>query len=33
VRPEGEGVVLAEVDGERLASVRGQLPALRHRHL
>jgi nitrilase len=33
VRPEGEGVVLAEVDGERLASVRAQLPALQHRRL
>jgi predicted amidohydrolase len=33
VRPEGEGVVLADVDGERLASVRTQLPALRHRRL
>ncbi len=31
VDPWGE--VLAEVDGERLASVRAQLPALRHRHL
>jgi nitrilase len=33
VRPEGEGVVLAEVDSARLASVRAQLPALRHRRL
>jgi deaminated glutathione amidase len=33
VLPEGEGVVLAEVDGARLASVRTQLPALRHRRL
>jgi deaminated glutathione amidase len=33
VLPEGEGVVLAEVDGDRLASVRAQLPALRHRRL
>jgi nitrilase len=31
VLAEGEGVVLAEVDSERLASVRAQLPALRHR--
>jgi len=31
--PEGEGVVAAEVDGERLAAVRAQLPALRHRRL
>ena len=33
VRPEGEGVVLAEVDAKRLATVRLQLPALEHRHL
>jgi nitrilase len=33
VLPEGEGVVLAEVDSARLASVRTQLPALRHRRL
>jgi len=33
VRPEGEGVVLAEVDAERLATVRQQLPALSHRRL
>jgi nitrilase len=33
VQPEGEGVVLAEVDGERLAQVRRQLPALAHRRL
>ena len=33
VRPEGEGVVLAEVDLKRLASVRLQLPALTHRRL
>lgn len=32
-RPEGEGVVLAEVDRKRLASVRQQLPALAHRRL
>jgi nitrilase len=31
VRPEGEGVVLAEIDPARLASVRTQLPALQHR--
>jgi deaminated glutathione amidase len=31
VRPEGEGVVLAELDPERLAAVRRQLPALEHR--
>ncbi len=30
---EGEGVVLAEVDAQRLASVRQQLPALGHRRL
>jgi nitrilase len=30
---EGEGVVLASVDVERLAAVRTQLPALRHRRL
>ncbi len=33
VRPEGEGVVLAEVDTARLAAVRQQLPALAHRKL
>jgi deaminated glutathione amidase len=33
VLPEGEGVVIAEVDGARLAGVRAQLPALRHRRL
>ncbi|PZP33775.1 MAG: acyltransferase [Roseateles depolymerans] len=33
VRPEGEGVVLAELDTARLAQVRQQLPALRHRRL
>ncbi len=33
VRPEGEGVVLAEVDARRIASVRRQLPALAHRRL
>lgn len=30
-RPEGEGVVLAEIDHERIAQVRQQLPALSHR--
>lgn len=33
VRPEGEGVVLAEVDPRRIAAVRRQLPALTHRRL
>lgn len=33
VRPEGEGVVLAEVDPARLADIRSRLPALRHRRL
>ena len=33
VLPEGEGVVLADVDTERLQQVRLQLPALRHRQL
>ena len=32
-QPEGEGVVVAEVDAARLASVRRQLPALTHRVL
>ena len=31
VLPEGEGVVMAEFDPARLASVRAQLPALAHR--
>jgi nitrilase len=31
VRPEGEGVVLAELNLGRIAEVRGQLPALTHR--
>jgi predicted amidohydrolase len=31
VRAEGEGVVLAELDLERIAAVRRQLPALQHR--
>ena len=33
VLPEGEGVVLADVDATRLAQVRQQLPALGHRKL
>ncbi len=33
VLPEGEGFVIAEVDAERLAAVRTQLPALAHRKL
>ena len=33
VLPEGEGVVLAEVDLARIASVRAQLPALEHRRV
>ncbi|MES2957939.1 MAG: carbon-nitrogen hydrolase family protein [Pseudomonadota bacterium] len=33
LRPEGEGVVMAEIDMKRLASVRQQLPALAHRRL
>jgi nitrilase len=33
VLPEGEGVVVAEVDAARLAAVRRQLPALQHRRL
>ncbi|MFG6467907.1 carbon-nitrogen hydrolase family protein [Roseateles sp. BYS87W] len=33
VLPEGEGVVLAELDPARLAQVRQQLPALAHRKL
>ena len=33
VLPEGEGVVLAEVDPARIASVRAQLPALEHRRV
>ncbi len=31
--PEGEGVVMAELDAQRLAAVRSQLPALQHRLL
>ena len=33
VRPEGEGVVLADLDLKRLLEVRQQLPALEHRRL
>jgi nitrilase len=33
VQPEGEGVVLATLDRDRLAAVRRQLPALEHRRL
>lgn len=33
VQPEGEGVVLAELDAGRIADVRRQLPALTHRRL
>ena len=33
VQAEGEGVVLAELDLERLAAVRTQLPALTHRRI
>ena len=33
VLPEGEGVVLAEFDPARIASVRTQLPALEHRRI
>ncbi len=33
MRPEGEGVVVAELDPKRTASVRTQLPALAHRRL
>ena len=33
LQAEGEGVVLASVDAARLASVRAQLPALRHRRM
>ena len=33
VLPEGEGVVLADLDGARLQSVRTRLPALKHRLL
>jgi deaminated glutathione amidase len=33
VRPEGEGVVSAEIETARIASVRSQLPALAHRRV
>ena len=33
VLPEGEGVVFAEIDPARIASVRTQLPALEHRRV
>ncbi len=33
VQDEGEGVVLAEIDPSRIASVRAQLPALEHRQI
>jgi nitrilase len=33
VRPEGEGVVLAEIDPEKIREVRGSLPALSNRRL
>ena len=33
VLPEGEGFVITEVDTDRIAQVRSQLPALRHRRL
>ena len=33
VLPEGEGVVLGDVDGDRIRAVRTQLPALKHRRL
>jgi nitrilase len=33
VLPEGEGFVMGEVDAQRLAQVRSQLPALAHRRL
>ena len=33
VRPEGEGVVIADIDPERQRQVRVQLPALAHRRL
>ncbi len=33
VRAEGEGVVIADLDPERIAAVRRQLPALEHRRL
>ena len=33
VRDEGEGVLLATLDGARIDAVRAQLPALQHRRL
>ena len=30
VLPEGEGVVMADIDANRLNSVRSRLPALKH---
>jgi predicted amidohydrolase len=33
LRPEGQGVIFADVDPARLADVRARLPALRHRRL
>jgi predicted amidohydrolase len=33
VRPEGEGVVLAQIDTERIREVRSALPALVNRRL
>jgi nitrilase len=33
VRPEGEGLVLAQIDSDRLSEVRGALPALTNRRL
>lgn len=33
VLPEGEGVVIADANAQRIADVRTQLPALRHRRL
>lgn len=33
VQAEGEGVVMAELDPARIASVRRQLPALEHRRI
>jgi nitrilase len=33
LREEGEGVILADIDLERMAKVRAQLPALTHRRV
>ena len=33
VLPEGEGFVIAEIDEEKMASIRERLPALKHRTL